>query len=129
MMLLRSRGCFARNAAALFHSTPSRLAAAAKPADGKKDAGKKKVAEVVEGKGLETCWPWKDKPCPKLSPDKDYPEWLWSVATPGKSLTLLTKQAKENLDGMTESEKRRFFKLRRKKNIKSHNAIEAVRFS
>jgi large subunit ribosomal protein L54 len=67
---------------------------------------------------------------PALGADETYPEWLWELLTPKKTLTMLEKEvAAAKLTGrydvMDLKDVKRLLKLRRRVKIKSNNAARA----
>lgn len=61
------------------------------------------------------------KGAPKIveKPDSEYPEWLWTVHQP---LITLDELRKIGFDGMTDMQKKRYFRLLRRQLIKTNNA-------
>ena len=67
---------------------------------------------------------------PELGPDEAYPDWLWKLAEPKKTLTELEKEvAAAKLTGrydvMDVKDVKRLLKLRRRAKIKANNASRA----
>ena len=67
---------------------------------------------------------------PELGPDEDYPDWLWTLLEPKKSLLQLEKEvAAAKLTGrydvMALEDVKRLLKLRRRAKIKANNAARA----
>lgn len=71
---------------------------------------------------LNEFQPLKEAPVIEELPDKDYPEWLWTVHLPLPTLADLKKIGFEN---MTEQQRKRFFKLQRREIIKANNTSTA----
>jgi len=96
----------------------------------KKGAAAEKVAEVEHthsttvATGLNIKKGGTD---PELDPDADYPDWLWNLIEPRKTLTELEKEveaAKRTgmFDAMDIDDIKRLVKLRRRASIKANNA-------
>ena len=67
---------------------------------------------------------------PTLKPDADYPDWLWTLASPEKSLGELEKEVEAakltgELDVMAVGDIKRLVKLRRRAKIKANNQERA----
>lgn len=67
---------------------------------------------------------------PELGPDENYPEWLWTLLEPKKTLTQLEKEvAAAKLTGrydvMALNDVKRLLKLRRRAKIKRNNELRA----
>jgi len=68
---------------------------------------------------------YKDEPAPQIKPDNEYPEWLWHVAEPSKTLAHLSAA---NFFELSLKDKQRYLKLLRRKKIKENNAKAARGF-
>ena len=65
-----------------------------------------------------------------MKPDADYPDWLWTLASPEKSLGELEKEVEAakltgELDVMAVGDIKRLVKLRRRAKIKANNQERA----
>ena len=63
---------------------------------------------------------------PKLGPDEDYPDWLWELAAPPKTLKQLTAEVADvGPDQLDSADFFRYIKLKRKALIKANNLASA----
>mmetsp|Transcript_2216 Transcript_2216/g.5213 ORF Transcript_2216/g.5213 Transcript_2216/m.5213 type:complete len:156 (-) Transcript_2216:188-655(-) len=69
---------------------------------------------------------------PELGPDSDYPDWLWELTKPKKTLTMLEKEMAAaklvvpvRYDIIEYADLKRLMKLRRRNKIKANNAARA----
>ena len=109
-----------------FHSTSGSLAKAKKGAAAAPEEGTHTHnAEVATGINIK-----KGGSDPELGTDDDYPDWLWGLIEPRKSLSELEKEMEAaklsgKYDVMDIEDIKRLVKLRRRAKIKASNAERA----